>query len=112
MFRLMFLPFGRHYYKIICYRLMLLPCVIMSLANVRPMICGRCYATRADVISHFDSICSMAGVTLLHYYIITYIHNYISFRTNMATKCKMIINCNKNLVGIFKIDAELNKKQI
>ena len=32
---------------------MLLPCVIMSLANVRPMICGRCYATRAGVIAHF-----------------------------------------------------------
>ena len=26
------------------------------------MICGRCYATRADVIAHFGSICYMAGV--------------------------------------------------
>ena len=62
MFRLMFLPFGRPFYKIVCYRLMLLPCVIMSLVNVMPMICGRCYATRADVIAHFNSLCSMAGV--------------------------------------------------
>ena len=27
-----------------------------------PMICGRCYATRADVIAHLCSICSMADV--------------------------------------------------
>ena len=26
------------------------------------MICGRCYATRADVIAHLGSICSMAVV--------------------------------------------------
>ena len=26
------------------------------------MIYGRCYATRADVIAHFGSICYMAGV--------------------------------------------------
>ena len=41
---------------------MLLPFVFISLADVLAMIYGRCYATRADVIAHFGSICYMAGV--------------------------------------------------
>ena len=31
-----------------------------------PMICGRCYATRADFIAHLGSICSMAGVIAIN----------------------------------------------
>ena len=44
------------------------------------MICGRCYATRADVIANLGSICSMAGVIAINcgrYEMIYLIFSYV-----------------------------------
>ena len=60
----MLLPFGRHYCKIIfcCYRLMLLPFVLISLADILANDLWQMLCHQADVIAHLGPICSMAGV--------------------------------------------------
>ena len=50
---------------------MLLPLVmiiliIMNMADVIAIVCGRCYAPRADVVAQLGSICSMAGVIAIN----------------------------------------------
>ena len=59
-------------------------------------------------VMHYSQLCNYGTV---HNYIMLHYHNIITLTINMAAKCGMFMNCNKNLIGICKNQIRLTNKE-